>query len=144
MILPDINLLLYAYNRASPFHAGAVSWWQSALRGHEPVGLAPVVALGFVRLITRPGAFPAPLPPGPAIAAVASWLHCPPVVVLDDGGPERLCRVFQLLEACGTAGNLTSDAQIAALALEHHAVVHTADADFSRFPGVRWRNPLRH
>ncbi len=141
MIIPDINLLLYAYDSGSPFHAKAAPWWQSCLSGTEPVGLLHVVAFGFVRIATNPRAFLNPMTPAEASGHVRSWLEQPPVQVLDPG-PEHLQHTLKLLEKVGTAGNLVSDAQMAALAMEHDAVLHTADADFVRFHGLRWFNPI--
>ncbi len=141
MIIPDINLLLYAYDSSSPCHARAGAWWRSCLEGEEPVGLPHVVVCGFLRLVTSPRVFVNPLHLREAAGHVRAWLEQPPVQVLVPG-PEHLSTLLHLLEALGTAGNLVSDAQIAALAIEYDAVLHTADADFIRFPGLRWFNPL--
>ena len=141
MIIPDINLLIYAYDSASPFHAAASSWWEGCLSGRETVGLAPVVLFGFVRLTTNARVFRHPLTPTEAAGHVRSWV-AQPVAQVHAPPPEHVERVLHLLDALGTAGNLVTDAQIAALALQHEAVVHTADVHFIRFPGVRWTNPL--
>lgn len=141
MIIPDINLLLYAYDASSPFHTKAAGWWQSCLSGTEPVGLLHVVTFGFVRIATNARAFLNPMTPAEAAGHVRSWLEQPPVQVLAPG-PDHLQHTLKLLEALGTAGNLVSDAQMAALALDHAAVLHTADTNFVRFPGLRWFNPI--
>jgi uncharacterized protein len=141
VIIPDINLLLYTCDSSSPFHAEAADWWRACLSGSEPVGLPHVVVFGFVRLATNARAFHNPMTPAEAAGHVRSWLEQPPVQVLEPG-PDHIQQVLQLLEGLGTAGNLVSDAQMAALALEHEAVLHTADADFVRFPGLRWFNPI--
>lgn len=141
MIVPDINLLLYAYDSSSPFHAKAVAWWQQCLSGREPVGLLHVVVFGFVRVATNTRVFLHPMTPGEAAGHVCGWLEEPLVQVLDPG-PEHIRHTLKLLENLGTAGNLVSDAQIAELAMEHDAVLHTADSDFVRFQGLRWFNPL--
>ena len=141
MILPDINLLLYAYDSLAAEHRAAVRWWSATLSGDEPVGLAVPVALGFVRLATHARVFRQPLALAEATAAVRSWMERPQVEVLIHSA-RHLQQVLNLLAAAGTAGNLVGDAQLAALALEHDATVFTADADFIRFPGLRWRNPL--
>jgi uncharacterized protein len=141
VIIPDINLLLYAYDSSSASHAKAAAWWQSCLSGTEPVGLPHVVVFGFVRIATNARAFRNPMTPEEAAGHVRSWLEQPPVQVLDPG-PDHIRDVLQLLEGLGTAGNLVSDAQMAALAMDHDAVLHTADADFARFPGLRWLNPI--
>lgn len=141
MIIPDINLLLYAYDSNSSFHTKAVKWWQSCLSGTEPVGLLQVVAFGFVRISTNPRVFVNPMTAAEAVGHVRSWLEQPPVRVISSG-PDHLSQTLELLETLGTAGNLVSDAQMAALALDHGGVLHTADTDFLRFPGLRWFNPL--
>jgi toxin-antitoxin system PIN domain toxin len=141
MIVPDINLLLYAYDSDSPFHPKAVAWWQDCLSGSEPVLLPEVVAFGFVRVSTNARAFRQPLSAAEAASHVRSWLG-QEVVAIPGTTPDYLERVLALLETLGTAGNLVTDAQIAAVAIEHDAVVYTADSDFIRFKGLRWFNPI--
>jgi uncharacterized protein len=141
MILPDINLLLYAYDAASPFHTKAALWWQTVLSGTEPVGLAPVVVFGFVRIGTSSRVFRHPMTPEEASGHVRSWLAQPQAQIVAPG-PSHVIDTLKLIEALGTAGNLVTDAQIAAIALEYDAVLHTADTDFLRFHGLRWVNPL--
>jgi hypothetical protein len=141
MIIPDINLLLYAYDSASPFHAKAAAWWRQCLSRSEPVGLPTVVAFGFVRIGTNARVFRNPMTPAEAAGHVRSWLAQPVVQVLELRA-EHLEQVLELLEMLGTADNLVTDAQIAALAIEHGAILHTADADFLRFSGLRWFNPI--
>ncbi len=141
MILPDINLLLYAYNPESRFHREAAAWWLGVMNGAEPVGLAVPVALGFVRLSTQSFAFREPLSVQAATAIVRDWIARHQVSLLHVEASD-LSRALALLDACGTAGNLASDAVLAALAIAHDAVVHTADADFTRLKSVKWRNPL--
>ncbi len=141
MIIPDINLLLYAYDSASPFHAKAGPWWRDCLSGQEPVGLPRVVVFGFVRVGTNARAFQHPMTPAEAARHVRSWLNRPVVQVLDSG-PHHVEQVLTFLEGVGAAGNLVTDAQIAAIALDHGALLHTSDSDFVRFSGVRWFNPI--
>jgi toxin-antitoxin system PIN domain toxin len=141
MILPDINLLLYAYDTASQFQPKAARWWQTVLSGTEPVGLAPVVVFGFVRIGTSSRVFRHPLTLEEASGHVRSWLAQPQVQTLAPG-PNHVADTLKLLQALGTAGNMVTDAQIAAIALEYDSVLHTADTDFLRFPGLRWVNPL--
>ena len=141
MIIPDINLLLYAYDSASPFHAKAVAWWQACLSGTDLVGLPYVVLFGFVRVGTNARAFQHPFTPAEAAGHVRTWL-VRPVVRLLEPAPDHVEGVLGLLEALGTAGNLVTDAQIAATAIEYDAVLHTADADFLRFQSLRWLNPI--
>jgi len=141
MIVPDVNLLLYAYDATSPFHAGAVSWWEACLSGTEPVGLPHVVVFGFLRVSTSARVFALPLTPAEAAGHVRAWLRQPCVQTIEPDN-QHVDRVSSLVEGLGMAGNLVTDAQIAALAIEFDAVVHTTDADFIRFPGLRWLNPL--
>jgi toxin-antitoxin system PIN domain toxin len=141
MIVPDINLLLYAYDAGSPFHSRAAAWWQRCLSGNEPVGLAQVAVFGFVRVGTNPRVFGNPFTPVEAAEHVRSW-QAQPVVQILEPGSDHVANVLKLLETLGTAGNLVTDAQLAAVALEHGAVLHTADADFLRFRGLRWFNPI--
>ena len=96
--------------------------------------------LAFLRLSTKAGLFPHPLPVDDALRRVEAWLDQPPAVVLEPT-PRHLAVLSGLLTGTGTGGNLTSDAHLATLALEHHATVITYDSDFGRFPGVRWRTP---
>lgn len=141
MILVDANLLIYAIDSDSPDHARARPWLEQTLSGTIAVGLPWIVILAFVRLTTRPGILCRPLALADALAYVDSWLEQPCVEIVAPG--EHHWRIFSgLLKATGTAGNLTSDAHIAALALERGARVCSADHDFARFPGVKHVNPL--
>jgi len=141
MIIPDANLILYAYDAESPFHPEAATWWSGLLSQSEPVGLCPVVVFAFLRLSTHGRVFEQPLSVGEAKGHIASWLERPNVRLLV-AAPDHVDSVCQLLDKAGTAGNLVTDAQIAALALEFGATVHTADTDFARFAKVSWTNPL--
>lgn len=142
MKLPDINLLLYTADESSPHSAQTRSWLEEALSGTEEIGFAWVALLGFVRISTNPSAFESPLSPSRAFEYVESWLDQPTAAVVHPthGHAATLRR---LLEPLGTGGNLTSDAHLAALAIEHGAEVCSGDADFARFEGVRWTDPLR-
>ncbi len=141
MIVPDANLLLYAYDSASPFHRAAARWWAARLSTDEPLGLCPVVVFAFLRLSTHPKVFEHPLTAAEASRHIDSWFARPNVrlLVANAQHVETVCR---LLAKAGTAGNLVTDAQIAALATEYGATVHTADTDFARFKGLAWKNPL--
>ena len=141
MIVPDLNLVIYAYNRDAPKHAAARAWWERLLNGTEPVAVPWVVVLGFVRLMTHRSVLIHPMPAGDALTHVRSWFARSNVERLDPG-PQHLDLLDRLLAALGTGGNLTTDAHLAALAIEHQCELHSNDADFSRFPGLRWRNPL--
>lgn len=141
MILPDLNLVVYAHNADAPDHAAARAWWQDLLNGGEPVVIPWIVVLGFIRLMTHRSVLVAPMQPAAATAYVRAWFARPNVEHLDPG-PQHLDVIERLLAAVGTAGNLTTDAHLAALAIEHQCELHSNDADFSRFSGLRWRNPL--
>jgi toxin-antitoxin system PIN domain toxin len=139
--LIDLNILLYAVNRDSAYHARARAWLERTLTDGEPVALPWTVLLGFLRLSTSPRVFPEPLPSADALAVVDGWLARPAVVPLAPGeGHWSILR--DLLAESGAAGNLTTDAHLAALAAEHGAELCSTDADFGRFRGVRWMNPL--
>lgn len=143
MILPDANTLLYAVNSSSEQHAGAL---HALLRGFDDargVGFAWTVLLAFVRLSTRRGIFPSPLAVDDALSVVDHWLGHPRAVVVHPG--ERHAETLgRLLKSAGTAGNLTTDAHLAALAIENGATVVSFDRDFARFAGVRWISPASH
>ena len=141
MIIPDINLLIYAYDSTSSWHDRAQKWWASCLSGTTPVGIPWVVALGFVRLWTNPRVFANPMPVDVASAHVESWLDRR-IVRIVNPGPRHAEILFAFLRSVGKGGNLTTDAHLAALAIESRATLHTADTDFLRFPGVKWTNPL--
>jgi len=141
MILPDVNLLLHAYNLDSPCHAGARAWWEKVLGEPAPVGLAWSVVLGYIRIATHPRVLASPLPVAKACSHAEAWLAQPQVTLLHPG-QRHATILFDLLRGLGTAGNLTTDAHLAALAIEHQAELCSTDADFARFPGLRWRNPV--
>lgn len=141
MIIPDVNLLLYAEIAAFPEHAATRSWWESALGGSEEVGIIPVALFGFVRIATNPRVFAPPLSVDAALERVEAWLARPNVRVVV-AGPRHLEIAFRLLRGLGTAGNLTTDAQLAAAAIENGATLCSNDTDFGRFPGLSWVNPL--
>lgn len=141
MILPDLNLILHAHNRGSAFHLPARTWWETALSNPRPVGLCWVAMLGFIRLSTHRSVFQEPLPVSSACGEVRAWLAQPQVVILEPGQRHAVI-LFDLLEGLGTAGNLTTDAHLAALAIEHQCELCSTDSDFARFPGLRWTNPL--
>lgn len=142
MKLPDVNLFLYAYDSRSPRHAAARDWLEQTLSSPETVGLSWIVLLAFIRLSTRSIVVEHPLDVNAAIELVESWLDQPCVTVIN--ATERHSAVLrELLLPLGTAGNLTTDAHLAALAIEHGALLCSCDTDFARFPGLRWIDPLQ-
>ena len=141
MILIDANLLIYAANKDAPLYRAARRWLEAALSGPESVALSWSVLLAFLRLTTRPGIFQRPLVPRDAFEVIDNWLAQPAVVIVEPTS-QHLRVLRDLLLPFGTAGNLTSDAHLAALAIEHGAELCSCDADYARFPRLRWRNPL--
>jgi toxin-antitoxin system PIN domain toxin len=141
VIVPDVNLLLYAHVAAFPEHVRAVTWWEELMNGRREVGVAAPAAFGFIRLTTNPRVFDPPMAITDALAHVEEWLARPHVHFIQPG-PRHLEIAFGLLRQVGAAANLTTDAQLAALAIEHQGEVHSNDADFHRFPRLRWVNPL--
>lgn len=141
MIIPDINILVYAFNSTSPVHVPARAWWERTLEGPRQVGLSWVTVLGFLRISTHRGIFDNPIPPAEAIRRVRGWLSEPHVQILTPGEGHGAI-LFGLLEKVGVAGDLTTDAHLAALAIEYQAELASTDNDFARFPGLRWFNPL--
>jgi uncharacterized protein len=142
VILPDLNLLVFAYNEKAPRHEAARAWWEGALSARESVALPWAVTLGFVRLMTSRAVLAEPMAPAGAIERVRSWLARPQVRVIEPG-PRHLDLVAELAETAGKAGTLTTDLHLAALAIETGAELCSNDSDFQRFPGLRWVNPLR-
>lgn len=140
MILPDVNTLIYAVNRASAQHQAALQAMQQGFDDPRGVAFAWMALLAFLRLSTRLGIFPRPLPVDDALRVVERWLRHPRAQVVHPG--ERHPGILgQLLTSAGTAGNLTTDAHLAALAIEHGATIVSFDRDFARFEGVRWTLP---
>ena len=141
MKLVDLNVLLYAVNRKAPRHGTVRSWWEAALSDEEPVALAWIVLLGFLRLATNARVFPQPLTAEQAIARVEVWVSHPKTRLVTETS-EHWRILQELLEETGTAGNLTTDAHLAALAISHGATLVSCDADFGRYRHLRWENPV--
>jgi toxin-antitoxin system PIN domain toxin len=140
-MLVDTNLLLYAYHPRAKLHAASRAWLEAALSGAELVRFAWLTLWAFLRIGTNPRVFEQPLSTSEAEAVVSSWLAQPTAGILEPG--ERHWDILRGLVREGqTAGPLVMDAVIAAIALEHGATLYTTDRDFSRFPGLRWTNPL--
>lgn len=140
MKVVDLNVLHYAVNENSVHHAAALRWWEKALNGDEAVGLPWVVLIGFLRLSTNPSVFPQPLNSDEALHKVDAWLALDVTRVVTEKD-EHWNVLRSLLAESGTAGNLTTDAHLAALTISHGAVLVSFDTDFSRFRGLRWEAP---
>ena len=136
MKLPDTNVFLYSVNPLSPNHKLAASWLGSAFDSASGVGLAWLTLIGFIRLSTHPAILPKPLSVADAAGMADDWLLHPRARLLHP--TERLSGILsRLLLVAGTAGNLTNDAHLAALALEHGATVGSFDKDFKKFSGIK-------
>lgn len=141
MILPDINVLIHAHNTESGKHDLARAWWDRKLAGPEGVGLAWVTILGFIRISTHRGILRNPMSPTDASSRIEEWLSLPHVhIPLPAEG--HFARLRAHLDRLGTAGNLTTDAHLATLAMERGYTLCTTDTDFARFPGLKWTDPL--
>jgi len=141
VIVIDANLLLYAYSAPSSKQEKARVWLEKTLSGSEPVGLSWQVVSAFLRIASNPKLPHLRRPLEEVARIVDEWLQQPGVQVLVPG--EQHWRIFRQTMAEGQAsGDLVSDAQIAALTIEYGGVLYTTDRDFTRFPGLRWRNPL--
>ena len=141
MIVPDINILVHAYNSDSPRHSLARVWWEKTLTRPRPVGMPWATVLGFIRIMTHRGILGNPMTVADATRRVRAWLNHTRVQVLTPGEHHGEI-LFRLLEQLGVAGNLTTDAHLAAIAIEYQAELASTDTDFMRFPGLRWFNPL--
>ena len=141
MIVPDINLLVYAYNLDAPHHTVARAWWKKQMEGTKSVGLTWAVCLGYLRLMTNRKILKTPLEAREALAHIDSWFARPQVQILQPG-PRHL----QILNSFAQQGLMSSllvtDAHLAAVAIETQGELHSNDTDFGRFPGLRWHNPL--
>lgn len=141
MILVDANLLLYAYHPRAQQHQASRAWLEATLSGSELVRFAWLTLWAFLRIGTNPRVFERPLSTSEAEAVISSWLAQPTAGILEPG--DRHWEILRrLLHEGQTTGPLVTDAVIAAIALEHGAVLCTTDRDFSRFSGLRWTNPI--
>ena len=141
MKIVDINLLIYAINKDTPHHSKARKWLEYSLSSDEPFGFAWIVILGFLRIITNGRIMPRPLAPDVALDTIDEWLQQPPSLTIVPS--QQHWSIFkEILMPLGTAANLTSDAHLAALAIEHGARLYSTDNDFSRFKSLRWTNPI--
>lgn len=141
MILPDINLLLYAHDTSSPEHPKASAWWERTVSGPEPVGLAWVVVLGFVRILSNPRVVSQPSPPAELLSIIDEMLQQPSVRPASPGS-RHVGIMTRLFEESGATGSLTTNIHLAALAIELGATLASNDVDFARFNGLKLVNPL--
>ncbi|TDE10402.1 type II toxin-antitoxin system VapC family toxin [Jiangella asiatica] len=141
MIVPDVNLLLYATITGFPQHVRARRWWEEAVNSAASIGLTPPAVFGFLRLATNARIFEYPMPVEDATGRVNEWFEQPNIALLTPGRA-HMDIALDLLRGLGTAGNLTTDVQLAAYAIEHRAQLHSNDTDFGRFKGLSWVDPL--
>lgn len=141
MIIPDVNLLVFAHNNKAPQHHAARTWWERSLNGLSTIGLCWIVINGFLRLMTHPRVLVQPMPIDKAVTYAEAWLKQPCVRLIEPGKKFPFL-FFNYLQQIGAGGNLTTDAYLAALAIEHHAELYSNDTDFSRFVSLHWKNPL--
>lgn len=141
MIIPDVNLLLYATITGFPQHERSRAWLEGVINGSAQVGLTAPAVFGYLRIATSGRVLTSPMSITDAIGRVKEWLSQPNVTFLVPG-PGHLEIAFGLLGPMGTGANLTTDVQLAAYAIEQDADLHSNDTDFGRFPGLRWIDPL--
>jgi hypothetical protein len=142
VILVDANILLYAEDQLNPLNAKARGWWDAQLSGTTPVYLCWDTIGAFVRISTNRRIFENPLAVDEAISRVQSWLDQPCVRIVAPTGRHWTVFKKMLLEG-QAAANLVPDANLASLAVELGCELYSTDNDFSRFPGIRWKNPLK-
>lgn len=141
MRLPDVNLLIYAADEDARQHEQALDWIEATLSGVETVAFTWHTLVGFLRITTRSRGARDPWPVESALDVIDGWLAQPVATVVHPTDRHALV-LRDLLAPLGAGGNLTSDAHLAALAIEHGATLCSHDNDFSRFPGLRWEDPL--
>ena len=141
MILADVNLLLHAYNKQATEYLAAKRWWTSVMSGTEPVGIAWVCVLAFLRISTSRNVYRQPLSIDEAISVVDDWFEAA-VTELIQPTPRHWTVLQEQLKAGQASGNFATDAHLATLAIEHGATLYSTDRDFTRFPGLKFVNPL--
>lgn len=141
-MLVDANILLYAVDSKSPFHAQAATWLSDQLNGPRRVGLPWQALVAFLRISTHPRASEDPLDPAAAVRFIKEWLE-PDVAWIPQPGSGHAAVLAGLIGTYQLRGNLISDAHLAALALEHGLTMCSADTDFARFAELPWINPLQ-
>ena len=141
MLLPDVNILVYAFREDAPRHAEYKAWLHEQLNGYEPIGLSDVALSGVLRILTHPRIFVPPTPLSNALAFVSALRARRNCVIIAPAA--RHWEIFTALcISAAVKGNLVPDAYFAALAIEHGCEWITADRGFARYPGLRWRHPL--
>lgn len=142
MLLPDVNVLVYAHREDAPHHAACLRWLEQVINGSEAFGMSDLVLSGFLRVVTHPKVFARPSPLAYALEFCAQLRQRPQCVGVMPG-PRHWAIFNALCGDAGTKGNLVADAYLAAMAIESGCEWVTTDRDYSRFEGLRWRHPLR-
>jgi toxin-antitoxin system PIN domain toxin len=141
-VIVDANVLLYARNADDPRHEPARAWLTRALNGETRVGLAWQSLTAFLRIATHARVFSAPSTPDQVWQQGEEWLAAPRAWV-PGPTPQYATVLGRLVTTRQVQGSLVTDAQLAALAIDHGVALVSTDADFARFDEVRWVNPLR-
>src|ERR1041384_3470298 len=141
MLVPDVNVLVYALREDAPGHSDYREWLVEHVGAHEAFGLSELVLSGVLRIVTHPRIFVPVTPPDVAFAFVDA-LRSQPNAVLLQPGPRHWDIFSHLCKRAGAKGNIVADAYHAALVIEHGGEWITTDRDYARFPGLRWRHPL--
>jgi len=141
VILPDVNVLVYAHREDAPNHAAYREWLEATLNSDKAYGMAELVLSGFLRVVTHPRVFNPPSSMADALAFVADIRNQPNCVIVRPG-PRHWAIFEDLCQTAGIKGNLVPDAYLAALAIEFGTEWITTDRDYSRFPQLVWRHPL--
>lgn len=143
MLLPDVNVLVYAHRRDSiPGHSDYAEWLSALATGPEPFALSVPVLSGLVRIVTSSRVFSPPSSLDDVFAFISELVERPTARVVGPG-PDHMAIFERLCRDAGATGKLVADAQHAAIAIEHGCTMVSTDSDFDRFPGLRWRHPLR-
>lgn len=142
MKLIDLNILLYVYNVDDILHPRIKEWWERLVNSDERIGFAWITISGFIRISTNPRVMPQPLSADRAMEIVESFLRLQNIRIVSETD-EHWGTLQSLITEAGTAGNLVTDAHLAAIAIEHGATLVSCDKDFSKFSGLRWENPLQ-
>jgi len=141
VLLPDVNVLVYAHRRDAADHERFRTWLEELVNGPEAFGLSDLVLSGVLRVVTHARVFADPTPLPHALQFVGTLRSAPNRVRIEPG--ERHWEIFQdLCRGANARGNLVPDAWLAALAIESGSEWITTDRDYARFPGLRWRHPL--
>jgi uncharacterized protein len=142
MVLPDINVLVYAHRKDAPEHDRYAAWLTGIADGASPFALSSITLAGFLRIVTNPRIFRPPTPMDEALAFCQELIVRPTASMIQPGDRHWEIMV-DLIETAGVRGAMITDAYLAALAIEHGCEVVTTDKDFARFPNLRWRHPLK-